>query len=159
MAQSKPPYVQIASVCERVLQEEDGVLTAVRLIDVVTLKNVTLPADVKPTAGGQPTALVQVMDFVIVVSLKAGDLKGEFRLALRMRDPKGTSVQMGDESPVVLKGNDGVNLRVRFGLPFNAPLGQYWFEVLWNGDELTRIPLTLKREEPASGEASTTQLH
>lgn len=145
MANTKP-YVQVATVCERILQDEDKVISAIRLIDTLTIKAIYIPKPGNAPADAQPLAAVQLFDLYILVMLKAGDLVGDFRIALQMRDPKQQTVPLPVDSPVVLKGGDGVNVKFQFGLPHNAPEGPYWFDVLWNGDVLTSIPLTLKRE-------------
>ncbi|HEY2933585.1 MAG TPA: hypothetical protein VGK99_17750 [Acidobacteriota bacterium] len=148
------PIVQVACICERFLQEPDNVISVIRVIDVVNLKQVAIPAtspDAKPSQ-----AMVHVMDFAIVVALKAGDLTGEFRISIVMEDPKGKRVTVMNDLPVALKGDDGVNAVVRFGLPFNAPPGRYWFDVIWDSEVLTRIPLRLKREEGEQGAALAT---
>ena len=144
MTDKKLPYVQIATVCERVLQEPDGVITAVRLIDTITLKSVQLADSGNPT--GPP--LVQVLDFWLVVGLKTDGLRGSFTLSLRMVDPLGTVVPLGEEHPVLLTDTySGVNYKLRFGLPQNAPEGRYWFDVMWEREVLTRFSLLLIREE------------
>jgi len=155
---NKKPYVQVASVCERVLQEPDGVITPVRLIDVLTLSQVKVSTPAAGNLEAQQVSIVEVMDLSLIVSLKSGDVTGDHKFSLTMHDPKGQIVPIGTDYPVVLKGNDGVNFKMKFGLPMNAPEGLYWFAVLWDGDELTRFPLRLKREVAAET-ADEAKLH
>ena len=155
MANTKP-YVQVASVCERVLQDADGVISAIRLVDKVTLESIPLAVAPNVPSAAKPITAIQVLDLWILVLLKSGDLVGEFRVALQMRDPKEKVVALPLDSPVVFKGNDGVNVKFRFGLPHNAPGGRYWFDVLWDGEVLTSIPFIVKQEAVQEGEGSPT---
>jgi hypothetical protein len=152
MTKSKP-FVQVACVCERFLQEPDKVISVIRVVDLLTLTQTPIPTAVPESTLPQP-ALIQVMDFSIVVALKSGDLQGQFRLSIVMEDPKGTRIPLMRDSPVLLKGDDGVNAAIRFGLPYNAPVGRYWFDVLWDDDVLTRIPFRLKRADAPVEEAA-----
>src|SRR5437879_4727560 len=118
------PYVAAATVCERVLQEPDGVFSASRIVDVLTMKAIPLAKPRNLPAGAQVVDAVQIMDLVLLIMLRAGSVSGEHRIRIALQDPNEKSVPLPlDESPVVLKGNDGVNLTLRFGLPFNAPAG------------------------------------
>ena len=81
------PYVQAASVCERVLQEADGVLSAIRMVDKLTLRIQEIPKPVDAPADAQPVNAMQVIDLSLLVALKSGDLSGEFTMSVRMRDP------------------------------------------------------------------------
>ncbi len=150
------PYVQVACICERALQEPDNVFSAIRIVDVLTLKQTNLPTYAQRDERGNPITIVQVIDLTILISLKAGQLSGQFNLAVELTDPAGSKIRLSDESPVALKGDDGVNYVLRFGLPHNAPVGVYWFDVLWNGEVLSRIPLTLKRAEDPTSAVSPT---
>ena len=156
MANTKP-YVQVASVCERVIQESDGVISAIRLVDTLTVQTIAIPKSPEAPQEGHPVNAVQLFDLHVLVMLKAGELAGDFRIALQMRDPKGKVVRLPVDAPVVFKGGDGVNLNFKFGLPNNGPEGQYWFDVLWSGEILTSIPLMLKRAAESVVEVSPTK--
>ncbi len=151
------PFVQAACVCERALQEPDNVVSVIRMVDLLTLKATQMPPD-STDPDHPPRTIIQVMDLAIVVMLKAGDLTGTFTISVVMEDPNKTRVPILAESPVILKGDDGVNALLKFGLPYNAPEGRYWFDVLWSGEVLTRIPLRLKRAEPEV-EAASAKTH
>ena len=131
LVMAKPkPWIQAACICERALHEPDNVLSIIRMVDLLTLKQVTLPSAAIVKDATQPKSLVQVMDLAIVVTLKSGDLTGDYRISIVMRDPSNNKVTILQESPVVLRGDDGVNVVFRFGLPYNSPIGRYWFDVI-----------------------------
>jgi hypothetical protein len=141
------PFVQVASVCEKVLREPDGVFSAIRLVDILTLKTAMLPKPPDLPADAKAVETLQVFNLSLLIVLKSGTLTGEHRLGVAMRDPHNKTVPVGEDLPTVLKGDDGVNLVLSFGMPHNAPAGQYWFDVLWDGELLTSVPLKVTREE------------
>jgi hypothetical protein len=131
------PYVAIATVCEKVLLEKDGVVSVIRVVDTFTVAE--LPA------GALPNLALTAM-----IALKAGDLVGESRLSLIIAAPDGTRSPFPESWPVVFGGGEtGANFVVTFGLPPNKP-GLYWIEVLWNGESLTKIPIRLRQAQAAA---------
>jgi hypothetical protein len=135
------PFVSSATVCERVLRENDGVPTLVRLVDTFYFDHEPALAAAGMKAG---------CEFSIVVGLKSGPAKGKFSLSLSMRPPKGHTKQLA-VWPIVLEGGThGLNAVVNFGLPFEVE-GTYWFDVLFEGERLTSIPVTLRRRPSSSG--------
>jgi hypothetical protein len=127
------PFVQLACVCEKVLIEPDSVPSLIRVVDTYTIDD---PA-------GLPGGLKAAMPLTIFVSLKSGDVVGEFDVGLRFVQPNGKAHPVRTW-PMEFKGNEGgVNLKVDFSLGEPAE-GLCWFDVLWGDDVLTRIPLRMK---------------
>ena len=127
------PYVSVACVCEKVLQEKDGVLSAIRLVDTFHLQ--PLP--------GAPADAKGILPLTALVALKSGDVTGTFELRMQVRSPSGKVVDIPEKWPVILAGGEqGVQLVMQFHLPV-PEFGLYWFDVLWNGDVLTSFPLKL----------------
>jgi hypothetical protein len=147
------PLVQVACICEKVLIEPDNVPTLVRVVDTFTL-----PAQT-PAPPGVPTGV----QLTIFVSLKSGDVVGEFEVGFRLNSPQGKK-DMVRKWPVELKGGEhGANLKIDFIL-FSPEVGLYWFDVLWAEEVLTRIPLRLRSAtaseptaEAAAPSATTTR--
>lgn len=142
------PLVQVAAVCEKVLQEKDNVLSAIRLVDTFYLLNEpppNLPADIKP--GAQVTALV---------CLKSGDITGEHQIEIKMRNPSGETKAVG-KWPVILNGGEhGANLTINMVISA-VEYGLWWFDVIWEGEVLTSIPLKLApqpKPEPGPDKSS-----
>lgn len=143
------PWVQVACVCDRVLIETDNVASLVRVVDTYTLEKPALPSSV--VQG--PAVLAGLTAFV---SLKSGDVVGQFDISLRLRRPDGR-VQPVGTWPAEFRGKEqGVNLQIRFDLT-EAVEGLYWFDVLWKGDVLTQIPLRVRVREPHAQTAIQSQ--
>lgn len=124
------PYVQIATFCERVLQEADGVLSIIRAIDRITIT--AYGTDVPPELPPAPLQLT------LVAALKSGDARGRHPVTIRTQEPSGRYLE--DRSfDVSFDGEErGVNLIIQFQL--EATEGLYWFDILVNEVELTRVP-------------------
>jgi hypothetical protein len=131
------PFVALACVCEKALQDADGVMSLIRVID-------TFFTGLQP---GAPAGAFPVINFVIVVSLKSGDLKGSFdKLEIVMENPTKERKKMSDK-PVrtdFTGGANGINVQINSTVEVRT-FGLYWFDVLWGGDVLTRIPVEIKR--------------
>jgi len=132
------PFVQAACICEKVLIEPDNVPTLVRVVDTFTL---SVPSAVPPTV-------------TIFVSLKSGDVVGEFEVGLRLRSPDGED-HPPRKWPVELRGGEhGANLKIDVALAEPQP-GLYWFDVLWGDEILTKIPLRLRAVTASDSKADT----
>lgn len=133
------PLVQVACICEKVLIEPDNVPTLVRVVDTFMLESQPAPPPGVPT--GVP--------LTIFVSLKSGEVVGDFEVGFRLSSPEGKDNPIR-KWPVEFKGGEhGANLKIDFVLT-NPTFGLYWFDVLWGDEILTRIPLRL-RAPTASG--------
>lgn len=140
------PHVE-AVICERLIQESDGVLSAMRLIDVITH---VLPN----AAAASPPSFVVNLTILIVVH--ADGASGRFVIKLGATTPAGVSSPPIIEQTLDLQpGPLGANLIIPFGMPF-AEEGTYWFDV-WlrrpraRADQLvTRTPLSVVYAQPAS---------
>lgn len=135
------PYVQLATLCEKVLQEADGVLSIIRVIDRIIV-----------TAQGSevPTELPQSnLELTLVVTLKSDDARGRHPVSLRIQQP--SSVYLPERTfDVMFEGEErGVNLILR--LQLEAVEGLYWFEVAVNQQLLTRVPLRVMYQRVPTG--------
>jgi len=127
------PYVNVAVICEKVLQERDGVLTLVRIIDRLTLAttDVNAPSEL-------PEGKIAV---TFVVTLKSGDARGRHPVSIAIEPPHG-AISAPQTLDIMFEGEDrGVNLVLNLGL--EAIEGLHWFVVSVNDQELTRVPLRI----------------
>lgn len=128
------PHVQLATFCEKVLAEQDGVLSVIRVIDrfIVSVNTEGAPAEL-PEGGILPATLV--------VSLRAGDARGRHPVTIRAQQPSGA--YLPDQTfDATFEGDErGVNLLLNIGI--GAIEGLYWFEILVNDTLLTRVPLRI----------------
>jgi hypothetical protein len=131
------PLVTAALVCEKVLQEKDGVLSAVRIVDTYIQR---LPKEA-------PEVIASIITPTLLVSLKSGDFEGKGVLKVSIQTPSGKINPMPQDFPLLFKGgHHGQNVIVNIGVESKME-GVYWFLIDWNGELLARTPLKLIREE------------
>lgn len=124
------PYVQIAAFCQSVLQETNGSLSLIRLMDRYPV--------IGPGKEMQPTTI----NLTLVVVLKAGNMEGSATMTVKPQKPDGSAMPPMNV-PVLFEGKErGVGLVTQIGLLINEA-GLYWFDVLIDEVPLTRIPLRI----------------
>jgi len=132
MEQPLAPSLRIAALCERVLEEKDGSLSLIRLIDrlVITAEGKDIPRDLPP---GQ---------FSITALMSWINGLGNYEARIHVDLPDGDSFET-PTLPFYLDSLDKVqNLIVRLVIPVKRQ-GIYWFNFLL-GDELkSKVPLRL----------------
>jgi len=135
------PYIQVAALCEKVLQEGDGVLSLIRIVDTI---NQEVQVKGAPSAEAFKVVPPLVCPLTLILALKAGEAKGSHQVKIIPVLPTGET-----KAPFVrtlhFEGEEkGANLILN--LVFEFPYeGLYWFEVYLNEDLLTRLPLRVRR--------------
>lgn len=129
------PYIQVAALCEQVIEDKTGVLSLIRIIDTITHTNASpdAPADMPPVT----------YPMKMVIMLKSGRARGRHELKISPELPSGEpkqsiiqSVQMEGEE----RGNNHViNMIFTFTME-----GLYWFNVYLDDTLLTKVPLRIK---------------
>lgn len=133
-ASKAKPYVQVACICEKVLIEPDNVASLIRIVDTYFLS---------PMPDPLPPGLNIGHELMVFISLKSGDVVGDFEVGLRLTEPDGTERPVRTW-PVEFRGvENGVNAKIGFALQ-NPKFGLYWIDVMWEDEVLTRIPFRLK---------------
>lgn len=134
------PYLQFACFCDHVLQEQDGTLSLIRIIDTVTqtARGVDVPDQMPPFVVAEK----------LVISLKAGKARGRYAIKIRPEDPSGTHLPTAETAIHLQSGMSGINIIT--DMQFAAQHeGLYWFDIIFarakgEGDVLlTRIPLSV----------------
>ncbi|MGH2732190.1 MAG: DUF6941 family protein [Actinomycetota bacterium] len=129
------PHVAMAVICERVLQEQDGVLSIIRVIDRIihSRSGPDVPTEMPPVE----------FNLTILVTLKSGAARGRRTIKIRPETPAGVQLQE-NELPILFEGEErGTNLIINVGLKAEYE-GLYWFDVLLDDNTLlTRIPLRI----------------
>jgi hypothetical protein len=129
------PYLTAALLCERVLEEKDGTLSVIKIADRVTYRAIGLPSDMKPLAS-----------VTCLVCLKSGPVEGDHTLRIFVERPKGGKTLVS-EIPVNLLGKDhGRNFVLNLSVGIDQD-GLYWFDVVFDDELLTRIPLLFVQEQ------------
>ena len=129
------PYIS-ALLCEKVLEEKDGVKSAIRIIDRVT----------RTMVGPDASPTLQPFDYSmsLLIRLKSGHVRGVYTIKVNLVKPSGESFQMM-QLPVHFEGEEdrGVDVAGQIQMRIEEP-GLYWFEISLQdrgADELlTRLP-------------------
>jgi len=126
------PFVSVACICQVPLREANGQLSIIRVMDRIQVFGVT-PAM-------QPQSLQHL---VLVVVLRSGTLGENQKIRIVPVRPDGTSLPETEVS-VLFEGNDrGPALIMPVAL-VATEAGLYWFDVYWETQLLTRIPLRVQ---------------
>lgn len=147
MVNEDRPFVNLAAFCDRVLQEVDGTISLIRVIDRITLQ---VPDDASPREV--PALIVHAN---AVLAFKSGPVQGTRDVSLRIRNPQGEIQETKSPFPVSFQGgNQGINLV--FTLGFEAQQqGVYWVDVLVGDIALTSMPLEVLYQRQPSELART----
>ena len=120
------PFVALATFCEKVLNEVDGVLSVIRVIDTVKIP---------------PQAQGQTVELTALIGLKSGPAKGTYRLEFLLHPPRAARVRLATPGEVQLNGDEhGVTLALQVRTILQEE-GLYWLDLEVDGHLLTRIPL------------------
>lgn len=126
------PWVQMALFCQLVLEDKDGVLTPVRVIDRI----------VHSVVGSSPPAELEPFDYelYLVVALKAGDARGRSVITVEFEDPNGETRPGPSVTALFESADRGFQWVVHARLRFDKE-GLYWCNVRCDGRLLTRMPV------------------
>src|SRR5688500_731002 len=118
----KRPLVQAAVCAEKVLREADGIISIIRVVDIF---RVHYPS--KQVKEGTPPSPLQVASGI---SLKSGDVIGEYTVRVRHRTPTGGEQIVYEWLAEFKGGGHGPNvvLNTTFGI---KEFGLHWFDVVW----------------------------
>lgn len=142
------PYIQIAAFCERVLREADGVVSLIRIVDRIT------HTEMGPSA---PEEMPEVRyPLFLVITLKSGTARGRREITIIPEQPSGETIQ-----PITLSVNmegesKGVNITSRIDFPYKME-GLYWFNVQFDHQIITRLPLEVRYSRMVTGSTTPTQ--
>lgn len=135
-------YLHIASFCEKVLRETDGVVSLIRIFDRMNVQG--------ETAVMQPS----VLQFTVVLSFKSGFIRGKQSVKIRPKSPQGADLP-AVEIPVLFEGDDDHGTMLAFPITWIAQEeGLYWWDIYLNDECVTRMPLRvdyLRVQNPTLG--------
>jgi hypothetical protein len=126
------PFLSAALICEKVLQESNGVKSAIRIIDRITHQAV----------GPNPPQEMEPFDYkaTLLLRFKSGRARGTYPLEIQLVKPSGESTTPLRQT-ILFEGEEDrgmdivANMSIRFDLT-----GIYWFNIILNNVQLTRIP-------------------
>ncbi len=126
--QMSGPFLASALICERVLQEADGVLSLIRVVDRFFVRGKDKDMPTSRIAGN------------LVIGMKSGFYRGKMYIRIRPNTPS-QEVLPTQDFPVLFEGEDrGVGIVAPFKLDVKEE-GLYWFDVLIEDQVITRIPM------------------
>ncbi len=122
-------HLHVATFCEKVLRETDGVVSLIRMFDRF---NVTGETEEMP---------LTLLRFTVVISFKSGFMRGKQRVGIRPKSPTGKDLPSMD-FPVLFEGDDDKGPMLAFEVQFPAEEeGLFWWEVYLNDEMVTKMPL------------------
>jgi hypothetical protein len=131
------PYLSAAFICEKVLREQDGVMSAIRIIDRLT-RAVPGPDMMEPFH----------YQFALVLSFKSGEALGTYQLSIQPIKP-GTSEKLPAAVYTVnfeTPADRGVAMCADMQIVFDVP-GLWWFDIFLSGEgrvrRFTRVPFRI----------------
>lgn len=128
------PYLQLAVFCENVIEDRQGVLSIIRIIDrtIVTASGPDAPEKMPPVP----------LDARMVLGFKAGFAKGSYSVRIRPTGPDGKPLPEVIV-PMHLEGDDrGHNIILPLRMALDQE-GLYWFEIYVGETLVTRMPFRL----------------
>ena len=141
--ESKGPFIKAAVFCERVLEEKDNVLSAIRIFDRSSAEiEVEGIADDEGIPEEIPHPLIQG---ALLVALVAGEAARNQVVNVRLVKPSGSTSPLA-EFPIEFNADEDAAAQLILRLTLTAKEdGIYWFEILVGGDVRTRVPLRVTR--------------
>ena len=142
------PYVQVAAFCERVLREGDGVLSLIRIVDVIT----------HTEHGPDPPREMPEIRYplTIVLTLKSGRARGRHEITITPELPSGETLP-AQTFTVQMEGEGrGVNVIGPVDIPYTIE-GLYWFSIRFDDQILTRLPLQVRYSRTVTGQSTPAQ--
>lgn len=141
MAQIDGPYLSFAVICEKVLQEADGVLSFIRIIDHLTV-TITVPAGADVPLEVVPPEPPVAVTFVL--GLKSASDIGPVPVKVRIETPSGLPLPEFETSQPVGAEDRGINIVLPIQFPAQDE-GVYWFAVEVSDTVVTRVPLRISK--------------
>ena len=123
------PYLQAALICEKILQERDGVMSVVRIIDTF---NRVVP--------GGPT-IMEPFPFLLnlLIAFKSGQALGTYEISITPTRPNSNEKLPSMKLNVNFEAPDyrGVGIAAQLMMQFDTP-GVWYFDVELTGEGRTR---------------------
>lgn len=131
------PYLSAAFICEKVLREPDGVISAIRIIDRLT-HAVPGPDVMEPFH----------YRLSLVIAFKSGEALGNYQVSIQPIKPDSNEKLPPAVYPVnfEMPADRGVGICADVQIVFDVP-GLWWFDIYLSGQDkvrrVTRIPFRI----------------
>lgn len=127
------PLLTDAMICEKVLEEKDGVKSAIRIIDQVN----------RTAVAPSPSQTMEPFDYPLSLLLrfKAGAARGTYKIDVRIVRPSNETAGTMSH-PIHFPGPDDAGTDVVVNIMMRIDeAGTWWFEISVNDNRWMRIPL------------------
>lgn len=129
------PYLNAAFLCEKVLEQKDGVLSAIRIVDRLTC-DYAVSAE---KLSSEIPAVKAELAFLLI--LKSGQNPGETNIKIVLKKPDNSELPpLNHTIHLDSASNQGGNVVINSTFTFDQN-GVWWFEVSINDVSRTRVPL------------------
>jgi hypothetical protein len=131
-------HLHVATFCEKVLREADGVVSLIRMVDRFNVLGDT--EEMTPIS----------LSFTVYISFKSGILRGKQKVELRPKSPQGEELP-SMVFPVLFEGDDDRGPGI--AMPVNWTVekeGLYWWDLYLNDEPVTRMPLRVTYQQVRS---------
>jgi hypothetical protein len=132
-----------AFVCEKILKESDGVLSAIRIIDVFMVR------DQHPARPEGEFPTVQTFACVLI---KASPGKYEHSLRVKMQNSAGEINELGEPFNLTLENKQGMgdiptgaSIQIELNIAVKR-YGTYALIIYIDGEEASRVPFTILQQ-------------
>jgi hypothetical protein len=142
-AQLRGPYLQYAVLCERVVVDQDKIISLFRIVDRFKIQ---ADKDELPPGILTPT---------VAVAFKSGDAKGKHQVRVIANDPQGKAIAKVEAIINLLGNNHGEMMRATMAIPITTT-GLHWIDVYLNSRLITRMPAQIDyaKVQPTPGSAT-----
>ena len=126
------PFISVAAFCENVIEDKQGALSLIRIVDRLTVSahGPSAPEQMPPTP----------LNWFLVLTLKSGQARGSVQVRIHPELPSGLKMEPVTFTPYFEGGSRGCNIVTRMGLVLNEP-GVYWFRIYVADTLTTQVPL------------------
>lgn len=145
MERREGPFIQIACFCEMTIEDKQGVLSLIRIIDTVNHQ----------IMGRSPPQNMQPFDYPLklVLTLKSGKAKGRYEVSIVPELPSRIKDSAANISAHLGGEERGTNMIIDFRYRFTQE-GLYWIHIYLEDDHLTSIPFSVKYSRVETGPIS-----
>ena len=137
---SQGPHLIAAVLCDQILEAKDGTLSAIRIVDTVTLTSIPPETPITDVQGTLSPGLV---NFNLLLILKPGDFRGRGKIRIDLTTPSAESLPARTIDVEFFSGEKGQNLILR-GAFQPTQEGTYLFEIYFEEKLLTCSPLAVQ---------------
>jgi hypothetical protein len=142
------PYVAAALFCNSILEDSDGIVSALRIVDEIRVViNPNAPPDVPSKADP-----IEIPLFALIIIRRGDAPAGMHQLALAMETPDGKTEEVyKGEITMPDHPNGAAVIKSRVTLRLHSS-GVFWIDVILGENRLTRMAMNLliQRSEPAA---------